>query len=525
VKARHIFDLIQGNRSLQIEIVTVAAIVLLALVLRTYNLTTLPPGFHGDEAVIGLEAQRILDTGSIGPYSPFAAGQPTGPIYLVAVGIRVIDNAVLAVRIVPALFGTLTVLALYVVMRRNFSMAAALSAASILAVMNWHLHFSRIGYPVVVWPLLAVLIAGALAEAVRSSDWRWWAVAGGLTGTGIYVYNAHPLLAAIVGLFIAGFLMVNRKGSLRLDFTGAAVFGLAKLVVMIPMIRFATAENTYYWDHFQRDSVTDSADWQTLDGPVDQARFLLSGYRGIWNWLCCEPGLDPVDGTGLTIIAPPAMLLLAAFGMIVALSFYRKPLVWLSVLIVVILPIAPVISIEGEARRTLALAPFLAMFCALGTVGSVELARREGRRLTYLTATAAVLVTGVVMVQNLNLYFREFPDPEAQVHILGQPVADAARFLNQVDDEYYVYFYSDVWSIDYATREYLAPDVRGEDRSREFGDFGYAMDPTRGRPLFVFLGTYLDEVETVRGMYPGAEITPENRDTEPTFRVFEPELP
>jgi 4-amino-4-deoxy-L-arabinose transferase-like glycosyltransferase len=525
VRPRHAFDLIRDSRSLQLEVAAVAAIVLLALFLRTYNLTTLPAGFHGDEAVIGLEARRILDTGSIGPYSPYAAGQPTGPIYLVAISGALINDAVLAVRIVPALFGTVTVLALYVVARRNFSMATALTAASALAVMNWHLHFSRIGYPVVVWPLLAVLIAGALAEAARSSDWRWWAVAGGLTGAGIYVYNAHPLLAAIVGLFIAGFLMVNRKGSVLRDFTGAAVFGLAMLIVMVPMIRFATAENTYYWDHFQRDSVTDSADWLALDGPVEQSRFLLSGYRGIWNWLCCEPELDPVDGTGLTIIAPPAMLLLAAFGMIVALAFYRKPLVWLGVLIVVILPIAPVISIEGEARRTLVMAPFLAMFVALGTAGTVALARRENRRMTYVTATAAVLVTGIVIVQNLNLYFREFPDPEAQVHILGQPVADAAKFLNQTDDEYYVYFYSDVWSINYATREYLAPGVRGEDRSHEFGDYGYAVDPARGRPLFVFLGTYLDEIETVRGMYPGTEVTPDDFPTEPTFRVFEPELP
>ena len=522
---RHTLDRIRGSRALQLEIAAVAAIVLLALFLRTYNLTTLPAGFHGDEAVIGLEARRILETGSIGPYSPYAAGQPTGPIYLVAVSVAVVDDVVLAVRLVPAILGTLTVLALYVVMRRNFTLATALSAAGILAVMNWHLHFARIGYPVGAWPLLAVLIAGALAEAVRSSDWRWWAVAGGLTGSGIYVYNAHPLLAAVIGLFIAGYLMVNRKGSVRRDFTGALVFGLAMLIVMIPMIRFATAENTYYWEHFERDSVTDSAAWKELDGPVDQARFLLTGYRGIWNWLCCEPRLDHVDGTGLTVLVPPAMFLLAAFGMIVGLGLYRKPLVWLGVLIVLIMPIGPVVSIEGEARRTLVMAPFLAMFCALGTAGTVEIARREGRRFAYVTAVAALLVTCLVIAQNLSLYFRDFADAGAQELILGKPIADAANFLDEQDEDYYVYFFSNIWSVNYATREYLAPDVRGEDRSHEFGEFSFAVDPARGRPLFVFLGTYLDEIETVREMYPGTEITPDSFATRPTFRAFAPELP
>ena len=35
---------------------------------------------------MGLEARRILDRGSIGPYSPTALGQPDGPMYLAASG-------------------------------------------------------------------------------------------------------------------------------------------------------------------------------------------------------------------------------------------------------------------------------------------------------------------------------------------------------------------------------------------------------------------------------------------------------
>jgi len=185
------------------EALAVAAIVLVALLLRTYHLTTVPPGLHGDEATTGLESERILREGNIGPYSPEALGQPSGPFYLIALAVRLLGPTVLAVRIVPALLGTLTVLALFFIIRRAYGPAAALAGAALLATQEWHLHFSRIGFPLASWPLVAVLTAGALVEALRRNDWRWWGLVGLFLGLGVYCYNSHPLFLAITALFVA----------------------------------------------------------------------------------------------------------------------------------------------------------------------------------------------------------------------------------------------------------------------------------------------------------------------------------
>lgn len=506
------------------EVAAVVAITLVAFLLRVVNLSTLPAGFHGDEAVIGLEAQRILDEGYIGPYSPYAAGQPTGPMYLTAVSAWIFGNTVFAVRIVPALLGTLTVLALYVVLRRNVGAPAALLGSGILAVMSWHIHFSRIGFPLVAWPLLAVLTAGAVAEATRRSGPRWWAVAGVLTGAGIYVYNAHPLLAATIGLFIAGYLVLNRRVPLRRDLRDVAVFLLAMLIVLIPMVRFATDDDTYYWDHFERARTTDTEAWLALDSMSEQALFFAREYREVWIWLCCEPEVDRVDGTGLTIIAPHLMLLLAAFGLLLALWRGRGPLVLMGAMIVLIMPLGPVLTVGGDARRTLVTVPFIAMFCALALTGSVDALAKRSRRAATMAAVAGAMLVGTVAYQNINLYFREFADPAVQEQVLGKPMADAARFLKDLPADYYVYFYSNTWSIDYATRLYLAPDVRGEDRSDRFGEHHFEIEPGRGRPLFIFLGNYRNDIDTVRELYPGREITPDDFAVRPTFRAYEPEF-
>jgi hypothetical protein len=67
-----------------------------------------------------------------------------------------------------------------------------------------------------------------------------------------------------------------------------------------------------------------------------------------------------------------------------------------------------------------------------------------------------------------------------------------------------VYFYAARWSYDYSTRSFLAPDVPGEDRSKEFSalDGSIDIDPSRGG-MFVFIGDYMDLLPVVQQRYPG----------------------
>jgi 4-amino-4-deoxy-L-arabinose transferase-like glycosyltransferase len=156
-------------------------IVALAAFLRFYQLAELPAGLHGDEAVSGIEARRILRLGSIGPYSPLALGQPSGPLYLFTVPLKLFGNTIFAVRSLSALIGTLTVLLFYFVLRRPFGATVALTGAGLLAVANWHIHFARIGFPLETWPFCVLLAAWAFSEAAHREKWYWWAATGGLS--------------------------------------------------------------------------------------------------------------------------------------------------------------------------------------------------------------------------------------------------------------------------------------------------------------------------------------------------------
>ncbi|HEY0074623.1 MAG TPA: glycosyltransferase family 39 protein, partial [Abditibacteriaceae bacterium] len=149
-------------------------IVIFAAALRLWNLSLVPFGFHGDEAVSGLEAQRIWRENGIGPYTGAALGQPTGPIYLVALSLRAFGDSIFAVRLVSALSGTLAIVVLYGLARRHFCAQVALLAAFFLTITNWHLPFSRIGFPLGMWPLVVLLETFVLLEAIERRRIFWW---------------------------------------------------------------------------------------------------------------------------------------------------------------------------------------------------------------------------------------------------------------------------------------------------------------------------------------------------------------
>jgi 4-amino-4-deoxy-L-arabinose transferase-like glycosyltransferase len=247
-------------RSTTLEIAAIAAITLLALFLRFYDLTSLPNGMHGDEAVAGIEAQRIIDHGGIGVYSPLAAGQPAGPLYLFAVAIGLFGHTLFAVRLVPALLGTLTIPLLYAVVRRSLGREVALASAFFFAVMGWHIHFARIGFPLESWPFFTLLAYGALVEAVRSGSWRWWTAAGALMSVGIYVYNGHPPVLAATALFLCGFVMVRGRKQLLPNVGALLTFIAAAFVIAVPMISYAADDSNGFFDHIDRDRITAAAD-------------------------------------------------------------------------------------------------------------------------------------------------------------------------------------------------------------------------------------------------------------------------
>ena len=540
------------------QLAAFAIVMVVAILIRFVSLGTVPLGIQGDEATAALEGRRILDTGWIGVYATSAAGSPTGSHYATALSMKILGHDIFAIRAAAAFLGSVTVLALLVVLRRNLGVYSAIAGGLLLATSGWHVIFSRIAFTTIPWPLAVIIAIGALLEAIRRESWRWWGVAGAAMAVGLYAYNGHLLYLGVIGLFIAyrlfgvdgvvalgvsgllvlmpspltvwvailaGIVLVARdprRFGIRLRF--ALAFVVAFSIVALPMAQYALDPAHDYFGYGRRLSVFNGAEWEARSGTTERAGFITDRYLDYYDRLCCDHRFDSVDTTGIAPVVPLPALVLAALGVALALWRRRGPLVTLGVMTLVLSPVASVTTVDYGLRRSMVIVLFLAMFGGIALVETVRAASRFRwiPRLGMISLVA-ILFAGTVY-RNVDDYVNVTLASPLTHWVMATDMVEASEYMATLDDDAYVYFYANRWTINYEIRRYLAPDVQGVDRSTQFGEFGFDVDPARGSPVFVFVGSYRQNADIVERLYPGGQYvygrTLPHGNGEPSFIAY-----
>lgn len=500
---------------LAVEAAFIVAITIVALVLRSWDLANVPPGLHGDEALMGLDAQRVLREGWIGPWLPATAlGVPAGPAYWAAAVTWAIGDSATNVRFALALLGTATVPVAYGAFRVMFGPRAAVLASAFLAFSAWHIHYSRIAYITVSLPLAVVATTLMLFLGIRHRQWWLFLGAGVCAGLSAYTYQAYPIFLVAVACF-AAWLSVSyfprRLHHYVRDM--AALFG-GFYVTALSMIHYATGHKNFFETTQRRNSVRETPQWKAASGWRDQFDVLRDRAHDAFDVLTGSGHLDPVDASGVGHMFGHVTYVLLALGIVIAiLNVRRLPYAYLLIMLVV-LPVATIITVDGEFRRFIAFSPFLAAFMAL----PLERAWRAGDARTGLgrAATYACIaaIVGWVGWRDVDYYFGTLGDSPYARMIFVDELAAASRFMDETQPDKVVLF-SVRWDYSYPTRAYLAPGIPGEDRSTEHrprpdpSAEGGPPDPLRTDPtqdtLFIFIGAnYMALTPEALKRYPGA---------------------
>ena len=191
-----------------------AAILVLAALVRLYRLADIPNGFSPDEASYGYNGYSLLLTGRdrFGHALPLFTDNfgdliATSYMWLTAPAIALFGLGEFAVRLPAALIGTATVYALYRLGAAVAGRGTGLLAALLLAISPWHVQVSRYAERS---PLLALCFCLGLLFMWR---WRergghylaWSALCFGLC---FYTYAAARVF---VPLFVAGAILLYRR--------------------------------------------------------------------------------------------------------------------------------------------------------------------------------------------------------------------------------------------------------------------------------------------------------------------------
>ncbi len=491
------------RRGALLEVFFLLIVAAAATLPRFYRSEMFPPGLHGDEGGIGLEALRVLEEGWIGPYVPSALGQPAGAIYITALVFKLFGASHLTVRASFALLGVCSVVASYLLYRTLFGRRVAVLGATLMALSYWHLHFSRVAFlPISLLPFevmsLFFLVLGFKTKRIMN-----FVMAGLFFGLCVYMYNTYPLFFLAVLLFFV-FKAVKRDYPLR-DFAAQlAPFVIVVVIVTLPLIMFALDKGSGYLTHHSSVTFFSDPAYLAKKGVWEKTRFVAG--RTVDSALVFHRGgdLDGVDALGGRPLLDPLTGALFAIGVGICLWKWREERHFLIVVGIAtgILGIVLTTVYGGQYRRLISALPFVMVAAALPLDWACRFIEGSlDRRLAY---PVLAVVIGFVGYYNIRYYFVDFAQHPTTKWVFCTELVESIDYVRSLwPEDTYVYFYSDRWSYNYETRQFLLPQVPGEDRSRQFGAFSLEKADNRQDVVYLLLPPYEGLVDQIRERYPG----------------------
>ena len=383
---------------------TLLLIVILAGILRFYNLTGNPISLYWDEVSSTYNAYSILETGrdEFGKRLPllfeaFEDYKTPANIYLTSIVVKFFGLSEFSARFTSAFFGTLTILVTYFLVLeilRNESVflknektkkIVALISSFLLAISPWHLQFSRTGFEANVG--LFFLLTGIffLIKFINSPSFRNLIISAIFLGISIYFYRSIQLF---LPLLLIGFAIIFRrnilsKQNLKFIVVGSIVF----LAITLPFVPSMLSKEgltrqrqtnfiSNAFDEVYKSSVKINKSGNTLvsriiyNRRIVYARILITNYLDhfIPDFLFINGDANPrhrVKGMGVMYHWESLFVILGLF----ALFKFNKNLRNFVLYWILIAPIPAALAFPApHALRSLNMLPMPQLLVALGIV-------------------------------------------------------------------------------------------------------------------------------------------------------------
>ncbi|MEO5618406.1 MAG: hypothetical protein ABIS67_11585 [Candidatus Eisenbacteria bacterium] len=439
----------------------VAAVTLLAAILRFVRLGHSPPGLNQDEAINAWNAWCLLKTGHdmTGAAWPVFYSHAIGDnrttlfFYLLMPFQALFGLSAWSTRLPAAFFGTLAVPLIGYVAARAWGRGAGVVAALLLAVDPWHLFMSRWGIEGSVTPFLALLPVSLLTAAglwprggapraaagpESSPDFvagpmpRWpWALAAGLAA-GIATYGYWSMRLFLPAWLIVTALLMGpsvwrewRRGpALR-----AWLAFLAGLTVTFgPLV----------WRHIVDPAIAQRAAmtrlWESGAPPLEIVRLVAErwlihyGPQFLFMRGDTYELLQPaVDGAMHRFMLPLFLIGLAA----VVARFRGDPASRALVALVGVYPAGDLLAAyDGvHSLRSAAGIGALVLLATLGAVTAWDWLAARGRTMARAAAAAFTVVVLVFTVRSLTAFYGEYNERPDIYRRFYTELAGAARWL------------------------------------------------------------------------------------------------
>ncbi len=409
-------------KNFKISSLCLPAILIGALLLRVLFLGTIPNGFFTDEASNAYDAYSILHTlrDQYGEFLPWyfksANDYREGLyMYLMVPFIKVFGLNPFGARITSAVIGTLTVLIVYHLAKEIFNERIGLLSALFLAILPWHIHFSRVTFRAILVPCLFCLALLFFVKSLKRP--QWLILSSFLFSINIYTYNSARVF---VPLFLLGLAIIYWEHLWKNRYYTLLAF-LAFFVIFIPQI-------------FYQLSPEGMARANTVGIQTDFNK-ILSDYFSYFNpkFLFFEG--DPIPRhkidkmAGLYEFQIP-LLLIGFLGLMREKNYYK----WILFLWLVLYPIPAAFISPDSAVRTLVGTPLFAIISGYGTAKIIDFFKGKWKPIITFSLISIIFANLLIYCHR---YVVEYPRWHTDVWLstLGETIS----YADKTDYECIVY--------------------------------------------------------------------------------------
>ncbi|MBN2043819.1 MAG: glycosyltransferase family 39 protein [Anaerolineales bacterium] len=232
-------------------------VVLIAVIIRGWNLAQIPNGFWSDEAINALTGISALENHELKVFFDVYFGRESLFIYLVGISTKIFGNHFWAARLPSVISGALSILGIYLFAKELYDREIGLLAAVLLAGSFWHLVFSRIAFRAILVPTFISFSLFFLLRGIRTSKIQNYIIGGVVFGLGFYSYISFRIMPVILlgWLPFCIYVIVQSKQDRNKNLFGLGSYLLVTILVSFPLGMYFLDHPDMFWSRM--DSVAD----------------------------------------------------------------------------------------------------------------------------------------------------------------------------------------------------------------------------------------------------------------------------
>jgi len=381
---------------------TLLCITALAAGLRLYQIDRLPPGLSYDEALNDLFALRIHTLLPPPVFIPSEFGEEPAHMVLIALLYRLAGHPFAeAGRLASALSGVFTVVTLFLAAREMFRQSAGedesnligLLSAGTLAILYWHVHYSRLGMEPTMVPTFSVPAFYLFWRALNRQRWFLFALAGAALGLCLYTYAAGYLLPFVVVIYLV-WRWLTEFNTFKMEWRSALVYVAGAAVIYAPHLAFFIQHPEWLTNRPQAAASKSGAVEVLLNAARMVGGLVWRGDTNLRLNLPGRPALDPLQSVALVA------------GLWRGL---RKPqrsgTIFVVIWLVVMLMPSVFSDVAPHFGRALGATPPLAILVALGLQQISDFKFRISKRQVQIGFVVAALALGYSTIKMARDYF------------------------------------------------------------------------------------------------------------------------